>query len=174
MLALLAGVCNGYPGSTSWQVLAPGELPAEHKMAKAFVVHLPIHAAQMEPTEEQRPPPNEAVTASTATSYHQQPHDQQHGHPHDQPPQGSLKKRWRRRRRRKYRTQRGPVAPSGMEPPRAPRGKRVRVRKIRESKDKRAGGSATLEAQPKLRRYVVCWKEQWREWRECAHLSGRG
>ncbi|KAL1439599.1 hypothetical protein MTO96_010076 [Rhipicephalus appendiculatus] len=55
-LALLSGTCSGYPGSSSWQVLAPGAVPAEHKMAKAFVVHLPIHTTQLEPVEEQRQP----------------------------------------------------------------------------------------------------------------------
>ncbi|XP_054929746.1 uncharacterized protein [Dermacentor andersoni] len=60
-LTLLSGVCSGYRDSSSWQALAPGAAPAEHKLARAFVVHLPIHTTQLEPVEDQRQPASVAA-----------------------------------------------------------------------------------------------------------------
>ncbi|KAH6935903.1 hypothetical protein HPB50_011440 [Hyalomma asiaticum] len=123
-LALLSGTCNGYPGSPSWQVLAPGAAPAEHKMAKAFVVHLPIHTTQLEPVEEQRQPAT--VSAAPGGPAFNPGGYETHGQN-----QGSLlKKRLRRlRRRRKYYRMRSSSASVG--PDAAVSKRRVRVRKPR-------------------------------------------
>ncbi|KAH8026871.1 hypothetical protein HPB51_026206 [Rhipicephalus microplus] len=123
-LALLSGTCSGYPGPSSWQVLAPGAVPAaEHKMAKAFVVHLPIHTTQLEPVEEQRQPAT--VTTSTGGPVYSTGGFETHGKN-----QGSLKKRLRRRRRRRkyFRTR---TAATSLGPDAAPAKRGLRVRKTR-------------------------------------------
>lgn len=118
-LALLSGVCSGYRDSSSWQAMAPGAVPAEHKMARAFVVHLPIHTTQLEPVEDQRQPATIAAPPGGQASF------ETHGQH-----QGSLKKHSRRRRRRRkyYRTRSSTarVGPGAVHPKRG-----VRVRKRR-------------------------------------------